>query len=193
MLRLWVGAHTPPAAPSDSQQGVSRLGLLIDCRGGWWGGRMVKEKRREKRKPVLQTFSTMQGRPISWHFIWKFAGNQRSLSIDYSVSSSHLLLGLLPLCRYVAAIWHLAGEEQLQQRFYRKESIAEMDTWQKSGVGASWTFGRSVIPPECCSCVQDGYRVVLEGFFSPAKIWLYLVWSKSVVSQSSSICSVCLF
>lgn len=29
--------HSLPAAPSDSRQGGSRLGLLIDRRGGQWG------------------------------------------------------------------------------------------------------------------------------------------------------------
>lgn len=146
--------------------------------------------------------STTQGRPIAWRFVWKFAGSQHSLSIDTTgvshepptlLSSSPLPLGLQPLHRSAAAIWHLAGEEQLRRHLCGQESIAEMGVWKKSGVGASWTLWRSGIPPECCSQVRNGYRVVvLERFFSPAKIWLCLFWSKSVITQSSSIRSVCL-
>lgn len=42
--------HTLPAAPSDSQQGISSLGLPTDCRGGQWGWKEGRREGKEEEK-----------------------------------------------------------------------------------------------------------------------------------------------
>lgn len=157
-LRLWMGSHPTSISIQFTARGfqVKTTDWLQGKEAGEvvrvWGRRGGKEIWRNSCRCIApgkvdQKHNILFGNSLAGSWAW--SSTLLASHTSPSLSRSYLLLRPLSLCRCIAAIWHLASEEEPQWSLCGKESTAEMVTWKKGGGGASWTHWRSSIPPEC--------------------------------------------